>query len=203
MTAIKSGLSLLMDRCSHCGIAHPNLNLNHQLSTKDKSNSIERLWSIFVCQSCGGVVTISSWSDIPDEIDEIFPSPRILDPSIPLKASEFIRQALDSIHAPAASIMVACSALDEILKQKGLTDGNLYSRIKMAVKKNLITPEMETWANEVRLVANDQRHADESAALPTMDDAKRVLDFVLALAEFLFVLTSRVRKGISDAKTDK
>ena len=66
----------------------------------------------------------------------------------------------------------------------------------MACQDHLITDEMGQWAHEVRLDANDQRHADESSSLPTETDAKRVLEFAKALAEFAFILPSRVKRGL-------
>jgi hypothetical protein len=51
----------------------------------------------------------------------------------------------------------------------------------------------------VRLDANDQRHPDESKALPTSDDAGRAIDFVLALGQFIFVLPAQVQRGIAAA----
>ena len=82
-----------------------------------------------------------------------------------------------------------------MLKAKGYKDGNLHSLINKAVNNHLITTEMGEWAHEVRLDANDQRHADDSAPLPTEKDAKRVIDFARALAQFLFVLPAMVAKG--------
>jgi hypothetical protein len=67
------------------------------------------------------------------------------------------------------------------------------------VQQHLLTPDMATWAHEVRLDANDQRHADAAATLPTTDDASRAIDFALALADILFVLPSRVQRGIKQA----
>jgi hypothetical protein len=200
MGTVKFGMSLTMDRCPHCAVAHPNMSLNNQLTTKDKSKHVERLWWIYYCQSCGGVVTVSTWPYNNDEIHEIFPSTKVLDQSIPERGLLFLKQATDTIHAPSASIMVSASAIDEMLKAKGLKEGKLYPRINKAAEDHLITEEMAKWAHEVRLEANDQRHADEDSTLPTENDAKRVLDFALALAEFLFVLPSRVQKGLS---TDK
>jgi predicted protein tyrosine phosphatase len=95
--------------------------------------------------------------------------------------------------------MLAASAVDAMLKVKGLSDGNLYSRIEKAVSDHLITADMSKWAHEVRLDANDQRHADEAAKLPTEEDASRVIDFVLSLGEILFVLPKRVQRGIERA----
>jgi hypothetical protein len=94
--------------------------------------------------------------------------------------------------------MLAASAVDAMLKAKGLKDGSLYSRIDKAAADHLITVEMARWAHEVRLDANDQRHADEEVPLPQQADAKRTVDFALALAQLMFVLPARVQRGIED-----
>jgi len=58
---------------------------------------------------------------------------------------------------------------------------------------------MARWAHEVRLDANEPRHADETTPLPTEDDARKCVDFALALAQFLFVLPAQVKRGLADA----
>lgn len=84
-----------------------------------------------------------------------------------------------------------------MLKAKALTAGSLYSRIDEAAKQNLITDEMAKWAHEVRLDANDQRHSDEQAPLPDREQAEKCVEFATALAQFLFVLPARVRRGLA------
>jgi hypothetical protein len=91
--------------------------------------------------------------------------------------------------------MLVASSVDAMLKEKGLKGGSLYARIGEAATSHLITEEMKAWAHEVRLEANDQRHADEDASLPTQDDARRVIEFAQALAQFLFVLPAMVKTG--------
>jgi hypothetical protein len=91
--------------------------------------------------------------------------------------------------------MLTASAVDAMLKDKNYKDGSLSSRIKAAAADHLITPEMAEWAHEVRLEANDQRHADELAVLPSEVDARRVLEFAQALAQFIYVLPARVEAG--------
>lgn len=59
---------------------------------------------------------------------------------------------------------------------------------------------MARWAHEIRLDANNQRHADLNAALPTENDARKCIDFAMALAEFLFVLPERVERGLAEAE---
>jgi hypothetical protein len=97
--------------------------------------------------------------------------------------------------------MLAASAVDAMLKAKALKLGNLYSRIDQAAKDHLITDGMAEWAHEVRLEANDERHEDDDADFPTVEEAKRCIEFVQALGLFLFVLPAKVQKGIEDAKT--
>lgn len=97
--------------------------------------------------------------------------------------------------------MLSASSVDAMLQIKGYKDGTLFARIQKAIDDHLITPEMGQWAHEVRLDANDQRHADAGSALPSTEDAQRAIDFVQALAQFLFVLPGRIQKGIASAKT--
>jgi len=98
--------------------------------------------------------------------------------------------------------MLAASAVDAMLKFKGLSAGSLYARIDQAVAQHLITNDMAKWAHEVRLDANDQRHADDGAPLPTQDQAQKCVDFAMALGQFLFVLPARVQRGIESAQAN-
>ncbi len=100
----------------------------------------------------------------------------------------FLNQSIGSKHAPSGAVMLAASSVDAMLKEKGYKDGKLYGRIVKAVSDHLITAEMGKWAHEVRLEANDQRHADEEAPMATKEDAERIIEFALSLAQFLFVL---------------
>ena len=186
-----------LDRCPHCRVHKPLLVKATMIDTKNHSTTNHRFWYIYKCNTCGGVVTAAG----PQQnvaATEIYPAPQSVDDSIPLRAKEYLKQAIDSIHAPAGAVMLAASSVDAMLKEKELTDGSLYKRIEKAVEEHLITPEMATWAHEVRLDANDQRHADQEASLPTERDAQRVIDFTTALAQFLFVLPQMVQRGIAD-----
>jgi Domain of unknown function (DUF4145) len=130
------------------------------------------------------------------EVKEHFPTALQVNGDIPDRPRTFLQQANESLHAPAGAVMLAASAVDSMLKLKGYKDGSLYSRIEKAASEHVITNDMATWSHEVRLDANDQRHADEAAVLPTNVDAKRVIDFATALAEIMFVLPSRIQRGL-------
>ncbi len=130
------------------------------------------------------------------QVMEYFPQSAAIDEDIPERPKTFLKQAQESLHAPAGAVMLAASAVDAMLKQRGYTEGSLYSRIEKATQDRVLTSEMAPWAHAVRLDANDQRHADEAATLPSPEDAKRVLEFALALGEYLFVLPTRIQRGI-------
>jgi Domain of unknown function (DUF4145) len=86
-----------------------------------------------------------------------------------------------------------------MLKARGYKDGTLFNRIKKAEDEGVLTKDMAQWAHDVRLDANDERHADEDASLLTIDDANRCLEFADALADLLFVLPARVKRGLKAA----
>ncbi|QAB15838.1 DUF4145 domain-containing protein [Hydrogenovibrio thermophilus] len=190
--------NLVIDRCPHCSVANPNLSAKQQLDTRDHMGANYRVWNVYACERCGGVVTAASFAD-RGEVVEIYPLPKSIKEDIPERPRSFLQQAIDSLHAPSGAVMLAASAVDSMLKLKGYAKGSLYDRIEKTVKDHVITQDMATWAHEVRLDANDQRHADEEASLPSQADAERVVDFAMALAEILFVLPSRVQRGITQA----
>lgn len=133
------------------------------------------------------------------EMAGAFPNRATLADAIPDRARRYLEQARESLHAPAGAVMLAASAVDAMLKHRGLKDGSLYARIEAAVEEHLITVEMSQWAHAVRLDANDQRHADDNAQLPGTDDATRSIEFATALADILFVLPARITTGLGSA----
>ena len=141
------------------------------------------------------VLTVASSFIQNSDITNIWPSPFSVSETLPARAREFLTQAVASLHAPAGAIMLTASAVDAMLKDKGFKDGSLNSRIDAAAKAHLITAEMAAWAHEIRLDANDQRHADEAAALPEAADATKGIEFANALSQFLYVLPARVERG--------
>jgi len=189
---------LALNRCPHCNVDTPSLVSIYKVETNDVRRLRQRVWRIYKCSRCGGLVIASS-IQYGGAVHEVYPKPRSVDTDIPPKARAFLEQALHSLQAPAGAVMLAASAVDAMLKDKGYKDGNLKLRIEQAAKDHIITKEMAEWAHKVRLDANDQRHADESAHLPTLEEAQMSVEFALALGEFMFVLPERVRRGLDQS----
>ncbi|MEE4102978.1 DUF4145 domain-containing protein [Pseudomonas viridiflava] len=197
---MKHGQTLPLDRCPHCNVAKPNLvAITNAESENDRGENL-REWRTYKCRTCGGVVMAVAplfRALGPQDIKHIWPKPQSVHETVPERARTFLEQAIASIHAPAGAVMLTASSVDAMFKEKGLKQGNLYKRIDAAAQQHLITAEMALWAHEVRLDANDQRHADEDedAVMPNEADASKAIEFVTALAQFLFVLPARVAQG--------
>src|SRR5882672_389606 len=185
---------LRIHRCPHCNVDSPNMIMVWENKIANSEGGGLKMWRAYACQRCGNVVT--AFPDNFNKVAAMFPQPRSVDDAIPTKAGQLLHQAIQSLHAPAGAVMLAASAVDAMLKDKKYTKGSLYDRINEALTDHLITKEMSDWAHQVRLDANDQRHADENASLPTSKDAQRSIEFAEALGQFLFVLPAMVTRGL-------
>ena len=205
---LKSSLHLSLQRCPHCNTANPTVSRQHVFqTTPSKENyalppSTVFWWHVYVCLSCGGLVggattaaPMTAWGQQPLPVQWLVPAIQQVSTEIPPAAAQYLVQARETLSSPAASVMVSASAVDAMLKAKGYKDGTLYSRIAAAEKAGLLTKDMAEWANDIRLVANDERHADEDALAKSPEDATNSLEFADALAELLFVLPARVTRG--------
>jgi hypothetical protein len=135
-------------------------------------------------------------ADSPNgDVTEVYPGLEFVDDAIPEPASSYLTQALESLHAPAGAVMLCASAVDAMLKRRGYSMGSLFDRVDKAVEDGVLTAEMGEWAHEVRLEANEPRHADVENPLPTALQARKCLEFTETLGLVLFVLPARVKRG--------
>lgn len=187
--------NLSLSVCPHCGVDSPNLSYVNATSNSDYLGRII-IWGFYKCNRCAGVVIATSDSGWNGTVTKSYPEIRNrLSDDIPARPREYLIQAIASRNAPAGAIMLASNAVGAMLQIKEFDSGTLNQRISSASNAHLITEEMAIWAHEVRLVANDERHPELDSDLPTTADADTAIDFALALAEFLFVLPARVKRG--------
>ncbi|TIL22513.1 MAG: DUF4145 domain-containing protein [Mesorhizobium sp.] len=168
-------------------------------------NNVIFFSGVYRCTTCGRTVLAESQlmnvqgqpAQIP--VQNLLPRPQDIDAAILGKPRQFLSDALTSLNAPTASIMASCSAIDAMLKEKGVgrldpsgKERSLYKRIEEAVGLGILTADMAKWAHKVRLDANDQRHADDDAPIPSQSQAQSIFDLANGLAEVLIVLPSKV-----------
>ena len=169
--------------------------------TRTHTGNNPRLWATYQCLGCGGLILAgASGTDQSSLVNEVYPSLDAVEAEVPTRAARYLSQAIESLSSPDGAVMLAASAVDAMLKEKKYTDGTLYTRIRKAVEAHDITLDMEKWAHQVRLDANDPRHADVENPHHDEASAKRTVEFAKALAQFMFVLPARVTRGIKDAE---
>ena len=195
---MQNGQQLQLDVCPHCGVSHPLLNSRASQRSTTFNGSNYRTWNLYECSSCGGMVmTVAPihTKSVEGAITNVWPPPIVVDNSVPSRARDYLTQAIKSRHSPSGAVMLASAAIDSMLKNKGLVDGSLYSRIDKAANDHLITAEMAAWAHEVRLDGNDERNADETVPMPAQVEADKAIEFATALGRFLYELPAMVTRG--------
>lgn len=104
-------------------------------------------------------------------------------------------QAHDSLkneNWDAANVM-ARSALQFVVRDKGARQGKLKAQIDELGKAGILHPLMENWAHEVRLLANESAHPN--APVPsevTPEDAKDIVSFLDFLLFYLYDLPAQI-----------
>jgi len=177
--------------------------------TSNHLKTSSRLWRVYACNICGGAVLASAKAaegkQTPEGgiLDWYPKGERVVDERIPGAVRDYLAEAVRALQVPRGCIMLCASAVDAMLKEKSLAAGTLFSRIGEALDAGLITEDMKHWAHEVRLDANEQRHADAELGPVTPENAERTLEFTMAIAEFMFVLPAKVAEGRRNAAANR
>lgn len=196
--------------CPYCGQAKPTLALLGQPRPVELSlvgaSGYYQWWAMYRCTNCENVClagskrTGSNAFGAMQPIQTFSPTIEIISDHIPERPKHYLTDAQNSLNAPTGSIVSSASAIDAMLKIKGVgrysederTERSLSKRINIAVEQNILTKGMSEWAHRVRLDANAQRHSDEEHKLPTPEEARQTLRLAKAIAELLFVLPAEV-----------
>jgi Domain of unknown function (DUF4145) len=201
---LRFGAPLPLRRCPYCGVARPQMMPLWMSAYTDGVNGFpNRMWGAFRCTSCGQVVLAAGNANFHAAdafIEAIYPGTSSAADELPEAARKYLQQAFETLHAPDAAAVMAGSAVDAMLKAKGYVEGSLYARIDKAVADHVLTIEMGEWAHWVRLGSNRPRHADKDTPHVSSTEAQHSVEFARALGEFLFVLSSRIAKGIEKAQ---
>lgn len=199
--------ALRLDRCPHCSVAHPSINLASEpcVTSRDDGGATS-VWAVYGCRSCGSLVTVKG---LPGEhgedtpIEGIYPSKKVANDCLPAAARRFLNQAFEVRSSPDAAAVMAGSAVDAMLRASGLPGKDLHARIESALTKNIITKYMADWAHRVRLNSNASRHADEEDLPISIEEADQSILFAEALGEFLFTLKLAAERGIALSEARK
>jgi Domain of unknown function (DUF4145) len=198
--------------CAFCGERGNFERVYH--GEKKKPNAPKKLnFDVYVCGNCTGLVHVM-WSTGESAFErgglydyKVLPWPLLgkLKPSDnwPEGVKRFWVQSHDSLkneNWDAANVM-ARSALQFVVREKGAKKGTLRDQIDDLVSKGVLQPVMQEWAHEVRELANESAHPH--APIPaevTARDARDIVNFTDFLLYYLYDLPKtieqyRSRKG--------
>jgi hypothetical protein len=147
------------------------------------------VWWIGSCRRCEHVVLAHG-----ERAENIYPTPRPApsDERIP----DHIRRDLDeaklcmTVGAFRASLTMARRSIQAACLLKGATERKtLYEQIDELEAARAITPDLKTWAHEVRHLGNDGAHPPKDYANDVVekDDAEDVLELAEQFLEAVFV----------------
>lgn len=172
-------------------------------AVKKKPNSKKALnFDTLRCINCAGYVMVL-WS-----ASEYGPSqglhdfhllpwpPRVPDPPKhwPPEARRRWQQAHRSLQSESldAAAVMARTALQAALRDKGAGGKNLKEEIKNLAGKGVLPPLMREWSDEVRLLGNDATHPDGESGGAAAADARDVVKFLDYLLEYLYNLPKAI-----------
>jgi hypothetical protein len=187
--------------CAFCK-ERGNFALAHRWEKK-KPNSSKRLnFDVYQCHNCAGYVHVL-WS--AQEFTGVIHDYRVLpwpldakpepNEEWPVGMHRFWVQAHDSLtneNWDAANVM-ARSALQFVVQEKGATGRTLKAQIEDLVTKGTLHPLMKDWAEEVRIFANESAHPD--APIPadaTPQDSRDIVNFLDLLLLYLYDLPHQI-----------
>jgi hypothetical protein len=200
--------------CAFCG-EKGNFGLAYH-AEKKKANSNKKLnFDLYQCRNCMGFLHVL-WSagEFTSGFHglynfKVLPWPTGKpDPSEdwPDAVQRYWIQAQDSVkneNWDAATIM-ARSALQFAVRDKGAQGKNLKAEIEDLATKGVLHPLMKDWSNEVRELANDSAHPDPNAPPTQPQDARDITQFLDFLLMYLYDLPKHIsdyRERRNSAKT--
>lgn len=195
-----------IERCPHCGVARPFMARKSDVwFEKERDLEYGHNWAVFQCSSCFFLVLAMGrfGQNSTFEVEQVYPDIARVSDELPETARQFLKQAHETLFAPDGAAMLAGSAVDAMLKDKGYSEGSVYLRIEKAITDGVLTSEMGEWAHSVRLGSNRPRHSDDTIPHVTSEEAKASVEFATALGDFLFVFTERVRRGKANAQASE
>lgn len=112
----------------------------------------------------------------------------------PPDVQRFWTQAHESlgIESYDASAVMARSAVQAAMRDKGAVGKDLYNEIEDLAKKGDLPPLMKEWSHEVRVLGNDAAHPKTNTPPATPEDARDVVQFLDSLLVYLYDFPKRI-----------
>lgn len=148
--------------------------------------------ALLECPQCKTTLLGGYYRDLGDSPSRLWPFPeKYLSHHIPTIIRTSLEEARVCFKAGAysACTVMGGRALEGVCRHFGTKQSNLGPGIKELREKGIIDTRLANWAQELQKARNLSAHA--SGENVSKQDAKDLLDFGEAIAEYVFVLTSK------------
>jgi hypothetical protein len=157
---------------------------------------------IFRCVSCQRQVFVQVSSENNALVDYYPRLMRTVDASVPDTVSGPLVEAQKCFDVGAynACATMCRRAVQAAVVERGGKGETLFKQIDDLAQQRLITPALQEWAHEVRIIGKVGAHADEPIQA-SPDDARDGLAFADELFDHLYVIPARLAKRRADTNT--
>lgn len=121
----------------------------------------------------------------------------------PVAVAEAFGEGLRALSAgaPRAATVMFRGTVETIVRdvgspaaQEALKDQNLSAALRAMANEHVLTPELGSWAAEIRFAGNAGAHVDPMDPV-TMDEANSLAKLTVALLEYLYELPARLARS--------
>lgn len=189
-------LALYRITCPFCS-ERGNFKIAHH-AEKKKANGHKVLnFDTLECGSCKGYV-MCLWSASRDmHAFRVLPWPLMHEKHPihwPETVGRFWLQAKRNISGENwdATVVMARSAMQAALRDKGAQGANLKQEIEDLARKGLLPPIMKDWSDTLRDLGNDSAHPKPAQAPTSSRDAQDIVRYLDFLLEYLYDLPKQI-----------
>ena len=180
-----------------------NFAIAHHAEKKKASSSKTLNFDLFQCRNCMAYVHVF-WSASEHSIGHSLYDFMVLPWPINGKArpsdnwppdvQRYWSQARESLRIKSwdAVAVMARSAVQLTMRDKGATGKDLYHEIEDLATKGTLPPLMREWSHEVRELGNDSAHPRAGAPPTTQEDARDIVEFLDSLLLYLYEYPKRI-----------
>lgn len=158
--------------------------------------------ALYQCNACHHGVVIETplyaFGDTTNHIDALRIYPEPIDESAPHGTPPDIadryREAVSALNCgiPRAACMMARNTLEAVAVERGALNGSLVGKLRYLAEKQIISPILFQWAEEIREFGNAAAHDAERKSSPTLDDAADVVNFTEVFLYYVYTLPTRI-----------
>lgn len=181
--------------CPHCRIVSHFMDVwsDHVWLDNETGETQRYCWT---CDNCGLPISgiESQWANQPSYWPQSLGGKDF--PDVPQSIASAANEAHLCLSADAsrAAVAMARAVVEATAKDKGITTGNIVSKINKLAEQGHISEAMREAAHEIRLAGNESAHGDLTTEPLGAEDAKEIVSLMDAILERVYQEPAKVAR---------